>query len=221
MSNGDFVKGVCGHCAGHLEFPATAAGQTVSCPHCGRATALAVPAAGNLPRASRWPGMGIGLAIGLLAGGIAGAFVLGHRSKPVEDPEAKPAAAAAMAPATNAVVIRTPMVAEPKLAATVPASAPEPTVILETNDFALLPFTLEKTPGSSLVYIIGTVRNLKDQQRFGVKLEFGLLDTNDQAIGSATDYQSVLEPRGEWRFKALVMESKAMSARLDSIGEDK
>jgi hypothetical protein len=47
------------------------------------------------------------------------------------------------------------------------------------------------------------------------------LDTNDQAIGSATDYQSVLEPRGEWRFKALVMESKAMSARLDSIGEDK
>jgi len=221
MSNGDFVKGVCGHCAGHLEFPATAAGQTVSCPHCGRATALAVPAAGNLPRASRWPGMGIGLAIGLLAGGIAGAFVLGHGTKPVENPEAKPVAATAMGPATNAVVNRAPAVVEPKSEAAAPVPAPEPTVVLQTNDFALLPFTLEKTPGSSLVYIIGTVRNLEDHQRFGVKLEFGLLDTNDQAIGSATDYQSVLEPRGEWRFKALVMESKAMSARLDSIGEDK
>jgi hypothetical protein len=165
--------------------------------------------------------MGIGLAIGLLAGGIAGAFILGHGNKPVENPEAKPVAATAKTPATVLAVSHPPVVAEPKSETDAPTATPQPTVLLQTNDFALLPFALEKTPGSSLVYIIGTVRNLTDHQRFGVKLEFWLLDTNDQAIGSATDYQSVLEPRGEWRFKALVMESKAMSARLSSIVEDK
>ena len=89
-----------------------------------------------------------------------------------------------------------------------------------TNDFGIMPFKLEKMPGSSLVYVTGIISNLSDRQRFGVKVSFGLLDTNDNGIGSATDYQSVLDPRVEWRFRAMVMESKAASARFNSIAEE-
>ena len=40
-----------------------------------------------------------------------------------------------------------------------------------TNGFALAALKLEKTPGSSLVYVTGTIRNLNDRQRFGVKAD--------------------------------------------------
>jgi len=37
----DFTKGVCQSCGGHLEFPSSAAGDSISCPHCGQSTLLA------------------------------------------------------------------------------------------------------------------------------------------------------------------------------------
>ena len=40
----DYLKGLCQHCSGHLEFPAKAAGETISCPHCSRSTVLSVAA---------------------------------------------------------------------------------------------------------------------------------------------------------------------------------
>jgi hypothetical protein len=52
-----------------------------------------------------------------------------------------------------------------------------------------------------------------------VKIELRLLDSNDLIIGRTTDYQAVLEPNGDWGFKALVMESKAAGARFGSIRE--
>jgi hypothetical protein len=104
---------------------------------------------------------------------------------------------------------------------TAPVVSPQPQAVALTNEFAILPYKLEKTPGSSLVYVTGIVRNLSDRQRFGIKLEFGLTDTNDTAVGSATDYQPVLEPHAEWHFRAMVMASKAASAQFKSIAEDK
>ena len=89
-----------------------------------------------------------------------------------------------------------------------------------TNGFAFSTLKLEKTPGSSLVYVSGTIRNLNDRQRFGVKAEFNLLATNGAAAGQASDYAPTLEKNGVWKFKALVMESKAASATLNSIRED-
>lgn len=90
-----------------------------------------------------------------------------------------------------------------------------------TNEFAILPFDLEKTPGSSLVYVTGVVQNASARQRFGVKVTFGLGDTNDRALGTTTDYQAVMEPHGEWHFRAMVMESQTASARFTGIAEDK
>ncbi len=206
MSNRDFVKGECGHCAGRVEFPAEALGQSVPCPHCGQITELAEAGSPGKPRNSRRLWLGIGLGVGLAAAGLAGALLWRQKAVGGGVSEATP-------PATAQSNLPAASAASP----VVPAEAQMQVL---TNDFALLPFKLEPTPGSSLVYVTGTIRNLSDRQRFGVKVEFGLLDTNDKGIGSATDYQSVLDPRAEWRFRAMVMESKAASARFNSIVED-
>ena len=99
--------------------------------------------------------------------------------------------------------------------------AAEPRVQVATNDFAVMPFQLERTAGSSIVYVTGFIRNTSDRQRFGVKIEFGLLDTNEEPVGTATDYQQVIEPHADWSFKAMVIPSKAVTAQFNAIEEEK
>ncbi len=207
MSNNNFVKGECRHCAGHLEYPVEAAGQTVACPHCGQPTELAAPVLSNKSnRPSRiWPV--IIVVVCLVAAGLAGAFLYLQKNHRPGDSGEKPLPPT---PSNMPAVLMNPPVAPPK-----------PQAQETTNDFAIMPFKLEKTPASSLFYVTGSIQTLSDHQRFGVKVEFGLFDANDSAVGSATDYQSVIETHGEWRFKAMVMASKAVSARFNSIAEDK
>jgi len=205
MSNDQFLKGECRQCAGHLEFPAAAAGQTIACPHCGQPTVLAAPVSANQVSSVRRLWLALAAAAIILFS-VTAVFLLTKKTDRTADSEN--AAVPAM-PVTTSVV--------PTVAAVV---KPKPPDEQRTNDFAISPFKLEKTPGSSLVYVTGKIRNLTSRQRFGVKIEFGLFDTNDSEVGKATDYQPVLDPNGEWRFKALVMESKAASARLNAIAED-
>lgn len=202
MSNSGYVKGECHACGGPLEFPAAGAGETVSCPHCGQPTVLAagrpaMPATGGGRRPWGWPTVAVVLAA------LAAGYFLAVKPGP---PGAATAPPAAPRPATNP--------APP--AAVVPAP---PAYDVETNDFGISTLTLEKTPGSSLVYVTGSVRNLSDHQRFGVKVDYALFDAHDRLIGHATDYQSLLEPQGDWDFKAMVMESRAVAARFNGITE--
>jgi hypothetical protein len=211
MAEADFVKGGCRHCGGHIEFPAAVAGQTVTCPHCGQPTVLEPPPPPGRSRRSGWLGWVVGGAVLILAAGLAGVFFWGRLAAPkvvaTENTMAKSAP----------VTVSNPPVAP----VAAPEVVPEPPPREVTNGFAILSYQLEKTPGSSLVYVIGTVRNATARQRFGVKLEFGLYDTNDVSVGSASDYQSILDPHAEWRFKAMVMESKTASVRLRSIADDR
>lgn len=204
MSSPEFPKCGCRHCGGHIEFPAAAAGQTVACPHCGQPTVLAAadlpPGRGGSGR-RRWV---TGLAMVLLVAALVAAFVWGRRSTPPLALTEK----SALAVSSNV----------PPVASPAPPATPPPGEI--TNGFAILPYELEKTAGSSLVYVVGTVRNTSDRQRFGVKIEFGLFDTNNDRVGSATDYQSVLDPHADWHFKAMVMVSKTVSPRFRSIAEE-
>lgn len=207
MSQGDFRKGECRHCAGHVEFPVEAIGQTVPCPHCGRPTELATAGAPKNGRNVRRAWWGIGIGVGLVAVGLAGAFRWRQTAN-----------RGGVSTTTPPAVVQPNA---PAVSTTMPVALQQPQPQALTNDFAVMPCKLEKTPGSSLVYVTGIVRNLSDRQRFGIKLEFGLSDTNDTPVGTATDYQPVLEPHAEWRFKAMVMASKAAAARFNSIAEDK
>lgn len=202
MSSSDFVKGSCSQCGGHLEFPAEAIGQSVPCPHCGKVTGLSAGVSPEKPARSARKYQAIAVAIALCAI-IPSVFLALH----------KPGNAG-----ISGQVIPATVRSNAAVAVKAPA-APRPEA--ETNDFAIMPYKLEKTPGSTLVYVTGTVRNLDGQQRFGVKLEFSLFDTNDNYLGAATDYESVLSSNGVWRFKAMVMASKTTYARFNAISEDK
>jgi len=98
-----------------------------------------------------------------------------------------------------------------------PSPAADPTL---KDGFRISTITLEKTPGSSLVYAVGTIRNESARRRFGVKVELDLLDETGKKVGSAKDYQQALDPKADWRFRALVVGSKVASAKLASITED-
>jgi hypothetical protein len=204
MSSSDFVKGACQHCAGHLEFPAEAAGQTAPCPHCGQPTRLVAAISSAKSGISRQKRLAIAVALCACAA-VPATILVTHRT-------VQGGGTGAKAPETT--VSNAPV-------ATTPKAPPEPQPEAQTNDFAIMPYKLEKTPGSSLVYIIGSIRNLSSQQRFGVKLAFTLFDDSDNPIGSATDYQATIDPHGVWHFKAMVMASKTASAKFDSIAEDK
>jgi hypothetical protein len=104
------------------------------------------------------------------------------------------------------------------------SNAPADTAPMEDpqaqNGFVVSAVALEKAPGTSLVYAIGTVKNTSDHKRFGVKVELDLLDADNQKAGTATDYQQVMETNSVWRFKALAVDPKATTAKVVAIKED-
>jgi len=199
MSNRNFVKGQCHHCAGHLEFPTDAAGETIPCPHCGQPTELIAPVSTNKNNGIRRIAIGITVLILLIAIGLAALILLKEKSTAtISVNQAATSAQTNLADASGL-----------------------PNGWERTNDFAISTIKLEKTSGSSLVYASGTVRNLGSQRRFGVKISVQLYDAENQPAGQSQDYQPLMEPNTEWHFKALVLGAKVVSGRVNSISEDK
>jgi hypothetical protein len=209
MSETKYFKCACAHCAGHIEFPAAAAGLSMACPHCGQHTELTVPLAAapdlsgsetsHVGRKILWLSLAGVLLIVVLLAGLAVLQRLKDRL------EAKRPGKAALTPAQTA---RTASTAEAV------------NKIISTNEFTVAGLTIEGGKGSRLIYVIGAARNEADRQRFGVRLELDLFDEQGRKIGTAQDYMQVVEPRKEWRFKAMVLGGvRPSSARLASIQE--
>jgi hypothetical protein len=204
-----YAKCSCQHCGGHIEFPAEGAGQVVKCPHCGWDTFLTVSHPAQVEVGG---GAAVRKRIFLLFGIVAvvvaltglGAFLyVRAQSRAVNSEALKPG------PRTNTK----PLAAEPN--STPPSTpAPDPWHGLKAG-----PVKLEKTGDGRLVYAVGTVQNQSARQRFGVKVNLDILDTNDNRVGSATDYAQVIEPDKEWKFKALVTDRTGAKAKLINITE--
>jgi hypothetical protein len=80
---------------------------------------------------------------------------------------------------------------------------------------------IDQPKGSGLRYAVGTLKNESDHPRYGITIEVSLLDKSGQSLPTkATDYLQMLEPRKEWRFRALVLESKAVTAQVASVREE-
>lgn len=214
MSDTHYLKGPCQHCGGSIEFPSHGAGLSIDCPHCAQKTVLAVPlatappplpatapaSAGKKKSPLLWVASGV---IILAVVGVGGLLL--SRSKP----SAPAPDQATSKPTTPAVVVPEP---KPVAAA---ALAPK-----SLEDLKVGTIILEKARSGSVVYAVGVLKNDSDQQRFGVKVEIELTDAKGQRAGKTTDYTQVIEPRKEWRFRALVLETKALSARLAFVTED-
>ena len=204
MNPTKYLKGSCQQCDGHIEFPAEMAGLTTTCPHCGQTTELLLAAPPEEPSVSRRAILWTAASILVLGLGLLGAIVALKRAQLLAARQEQQAQTKAVSASTT----------------NIPSPAEGNTQSTAENDLPVSDITLEKTAGTSLVYAVGTVKNSSKHQRFGVKVELALLDAAGQKIGTATDYRPVLEPGGQWQFKALVVDSKAVSTRLESIKED-
>jgi|SRR5579862_393801 len=203
MNRTKYLKGECQHCAGHLEFLADHIGMTVPCPHCGQETELLLPQPpeqSSIPRrAIIWTVVAVVvLGLGLMAALIA----LQRAQKWAEDQKRQNTVVMASKAPSNSL----PQSPDTNSTANAELQASE--------------VSLEKAPGTSLVYAVGTIKNNSARQRFGVKVELDLSDATGQKTGTATDYHQVLDPGAEWQFKALVVDSKTKSAKVASIHED-
>ena len=202
MKQTKFLKGECQHCHGHIEFPAESAGLTTDCPHCGKQTELLLALPNDEPTIPRATVVYTVIAVIILVAGLAGAMIaLKMAEHKVGHKKTEPVADAPSAAPTNGVA--------------------DPADPVAQAGFQVSAITVEKTKGSSLIYAIGTLSNSSDRQRFGVKIQFDLFDDTGQKVGTAKDYQSVIEPKGEWKFRALVVISKTTSAKIASITEEK
>jgi hypothetical protein len=108
----------------------------------------------------------------------------------------------------------------PTPAATNSTAAP---VTNATNNLAVLGLSIERPrggKGSRLTYVTGVLQNRSDRKRFGVRIDLNLLDRTRQLVGMATDYTPVIEPKDTWRFRALVLDSRAVGASVATIKED-
>ena len=196
MTSSKYLKGECQHCGGHLEFSAEAAGTTADCPHCGQPTELFLAAPEQESAVPLKTIVWTAITVIIMVGALVGVLIALKRAQHL-------AAAHRIAPAAA-----TPQqVAAPVVDAIVPAG------------FQVSAVMLEKTQGNSLVYAVGSIRNETDRRRLGVQVELELLDAAGKPVGTAKGYQSTLEPKAEWKFKALVVESKAVTARIASIKE--
>ena len=215
MSEPNYLKCHCQNCRNSIEFPAAGLGQTTSCPHCGQSTVLAEDAseAVETPSArapkSRGKLVSVSLVALILTGAAAGLLVLRNRSNTnAAKHETK------SSPATNSPAPYT------KPAAAESTTSPIPSAPKSIADLKPGVISLEKAKGSSLVYAVGILRNDSVHQRFGVNIELELTDARGNKAGTAKDYRAVLEPRQEWRFRALVLDSKAVAAKVSSIREE-
>ncbi len=210
MKDNYYLKCSCMNCGGHIEFPATGEGRTVNCPHCGRPTRLKLDetAPKTSARKNFKPALFATLACLLVAGAAIGVyfFVLKPRGNQTSlNPPAKVATAPTNPPPPKAANAISSPVAKAKKSA---------------GDLKVSEVKLEKTKGNSLVYAVGTVKNDSDYQRFGVRIELDLFNQNGKKLGTTKDYLAILEPHGEWQFRALIPDSKTVTAKVATVKEE-
>ncbi|HEU0011778.1 MAG TPA: FxLYD domain-containing protein [Verrucomicrobiae bacterium] len=219
--------------AADVPLPPPEVGTGSSAPPLGSTLASPVVPQASLADAAACPQCGHGKKSRLLAGAISlvvlaalagGAwyFMAGPGSKKAEAPVAKSALTnRATDPSTPTNPATNPPSGKP-MEPGIPVAA-EPKRPKSIDDLKPGTVTLEKAKSGSLVHAVGTIKNTSDQQRFGVRVELELTDANGKPAGKASDYTQVIEPRQEWRFRALVLDPKgarAVAGKVSSIKED-
>jgi hypothetical protein len=210
MNEDEYLKGTCKECGNHIEFPPSAAGTTVACPHCGEWTELnADNAAVEEQPTSKFPIL-LALIGCVVVVGAVGAFLFlrAHSKNLAEAPIPAPTKVVATPtnlPPTNAALAK-PVVVEKKQKS--------------LDDLKPSVVQLEKAKVGNLVYAVGTITNASEYQRFGVKVELELFNKNGKKIGSTTDYKDIIEPNREWPFHAMVLDPKTTSAKVSSVKEE-
>jgi hypothetical protein len=188
------LRGECQHCGEPIEFHAEHAGSTAECPHCGRLTDLLLAPPPDEESPVRRKALVFSLiAILILIGGLLATTMALRRAQNLKAKQQQTT------------------VTEPLKGAAGDSFL--------AQGFQVSAVTLERQAGGAMVYAVGTIRNVGSRQRFGVKVELELFDEAGNKLGGASDYQKVLEPNAEWKFRALVTNRQVVAARLSRILE--
>jgi len=217
MAETNYLKCSCKECGNHIEFPASAAGTTLACPHCGQWTELSRPQE-PAPGKSRKLGLVVIIGCVIAAAALAGwYFRFGANSAnetatvPAEaKTSTNPVANVPAAPTNPPQTVVTQAVVE----------SPAPPKPKSHADLKVGKIKFEKTSGNSLVYAVGTVTNDSTYQRFGVKIELDLFNGEGVKIGGTQDYKDILEPRKKWSFHALIPDKRAATAKVAALTEE-
>ena len=199
MTGSTHFKCECQHCHEHLECPREACGLTSDCPHCGQPTELNPinPQQKISSPARKIIFSSIALLIALVVG-LAG-FAQNEKRKEQLRVEA--------AETTRLAVLQA---AEAEIKANDP---------LARAGWSAASISMEKATGSTIIHVLGKLRNETDRRRFGVKVLLELFDAAGQKIGTASDYQPAVEPHAQWQFSALVVNAKAVTAKVAAVEE--
>lgn len=190
------LRGECQQCGGAIEFRAETAGMTADCPHCGQPTELllAVPPEATSPAQTKAIVFTI-IAVVILVGGLLVTVLALKRAERLSARQKEAVAKAGVQSVT-------------------PPANP-----FAQAGFSVSPIAFEKSQSGSIVHAVGELQNLASRKRFGVRIELELLDVTGLKVGEATDYQSILEPNAVWRFRALVVDKRAVAAKALTIKE--
>lgn len=85
------------------------------------------------------------------------------------------------------------------------------------NDLKVTQYQLQQEHGTSLFYVIGTMTNKSDIRYESVRVDFNLFDQAGRQVGQASDFTMSLDAKTSWAFKALVVESNVVEAKLDKV----
>jgi hypothetical protein len=190
------LRGECQNCGGPIEFHAEHAGTTASCPHCSETTELllATPPEETSPVRRKAVVFTV-IAVLILVGGLVGSVIALKRAKRLQAERQR---------------VESPGEIGVSAAVAAPFAAQE---------FRVSAIILEPRPGSSLLNAVGTISNLANRQRFGVQVDLEVYSATGEKVGVANDYLKVLEPGGEWQFRALVGANRAATAQIIRIKE--
>jgi len=192
------LRGECQHCGKPIEFHAEHVGTTAECPHCSQSTELLLPVPAEESSPVRRKAIVFSvIAVIILLGGLIGAGVALKRAERLKAERSR------LATKTD----------QP--------SPPQPDTPWAALGFRASLVTIERGTNNSLVFAVGTISNLTNKPRFGVRVELELRDATGIKVGDAKDYRAVLEPNAEWRFRAMVVNQRAVVARMVGITEDK
>jgi|SRR5882724_1422080 len=201
----EYRKSPCKECGNNLEYPPALAGTTIVCPHCGQWTELVAPEK-PAKRAKSRRVFALGSAV--LASAVMAIWL--HHSRQQGVPRAVEAMPKV---ATN------PPVAT--MTAPLTESTPSKPGPKSSADLKVGEVKLEKTPGNSLVFAVGTVTNDSGWQRFAVKVDLDLINLKGRIIGRTQDQKAIIEPHQAWQFRALIPDSQAVAAKVAMITEEK
>jgi len=190
------LRGECQHCGGLIEFHAEHAGTIGECPHCNQNTQLmlALPPEDASPLRRK---VIIFSLIGSLIfiGGLIGMKTALNRARQLR--------------AEN----------EKFSSSSISQSTTRTEDVFAKDGFYISQPSISKSEGSTIMHAVGSVTNVAKHQRYGVKVELEIFDLSGEKIGVTSDYKKIMESGAEWRYRALIVEKRAASAKILRVTE--